>query len=145
MAPAARIRTAAAADAEALARLATELGYPTTSGEIEERLTTIGPDAAVLVACDERDRVVAWGHVDLRHTLVEPLSAQVMGLVVADGSRSAGIGRELLAALEAWAIARGCRRMVVGTRVTRERAHAFYAREGYAVSKTSYFFVKPLT
>ena len=98
----------------------------------------------MLVACDPDDRPLAWGQVELRRTLVEPLSAQVMGLVVADGRRSSGIGRDLLAALERWATERGCRRMLVGTRVTRERAHRFYARAGYEVLKTSYFLVKPL-
>jgi hypothetical protein len=34
--------------------------------------------------------------------------------------------------------------MVVATRITRERAHGFYAREGYAISKTSYFLDKTL-
>jgi GNAT superfamily N-acetyltransferase len=144
MASPARIRPATAGDAEALAELATQLGYPTPPAEIVARLGTIGPGAAVLVACDGANRAVAWGHVELRQTLVEPLSAQVMGLVVADGNRSAGIGRQLLAALEAWAMAHGCRRMLVGTRVTRDRAHRFYGREGYEVLKTSYFLLKPL-
>jgi len=44
-----------------------------------------------------------------------------------------------------WAIARGCERMVIATRLAREQAHAFDAREGYAVSKTSYFLTKALT
>ena len=35
--------------------------------------------------------------------------------------------------------------MVIATRLTRERAHAFYTREGYTVSKTSYFLTKALT
>jgi hypothetical protein len=34
--------------------------------------------------------------------------------------------------------------MIVGTRVTRERAHRFYQREGYALQKTSHFFDKAL-
>jgi len=34
--------------------------------------------------------------------------------------------------------------MLVGTRVTRQRAHRFYEREGYAVAKTSHFFEKEL-
>jgi len=140
----ATIRPAAAADAAVLAELATELGYSTSPNEMAARLATIGPDATVLVACEPLDRVVAWGHVEVRRTLVEPLSAQVMGLVVAEDSRSAGIGLGLLSALEAWAIARECARMLVGTRVTRERAHRFYEREGYELLKTSHFFVKPL-
>jgi GNAT superfamily N-acetyltransferase len=67
-----------------------------------------------------------------------------MGLVVGEAHRSARIGAELLAAAEHWARARGCRELVVATRITRERAHRFYAREGFAVSKTSYFLTKPL-
>lgn len=142
----AAIRAARPADAATLADLAVELGYPATATEITERLASVAnADAAVLVACDAGDRPLGWGHVELRRTLVEPLSAQVVGLVVADGSRSSGIGRELLDAMEEWALARGCRRMLVGTRVTRERAHRFYAREGYEVLKTSYFLVKELS
>ena len=49
-----------------------------------------------------------------------------------------------MAAAERWARARNCRRLVVATRITRERAHAFYAREGYEVAKTSYFLTKSL-
>jgi GNAT superfamily N-acetyltransferase len=143
--PAATIRAARPADAALLADLAVQLGYPVTTAEIEDRLQSIEEDdAAVLVACDGDDRPLGWAHVELRRTLVEPLSAQVMGLVVADGSRGAGTGRDLLSAMEAWALARGSRRMLVGTRVTRERAHRFYAREGYEVLKTSYFLVKQL-
>jgi GNAT superfamily N-acetyltransferase len=101
--------------------------------------------AAVLVATDTADRPIGWLHVEIKRTLVAPRSAQVMGLVVDDAARSRGIGRDLLRAAEAWAAARGCHRMVVGTRVTRERAHRFYQREGYALDKTSYFFEKGLT
>jgi GNAT superfamily N-acetyltransferase len=97
-----------------------------------------------LVAADGDDRPVGWIHVELRRTLVAPLSAQVMGLVVNEDARSGGIGRELLRSAEAWAAARGCGRMLVGTRVTREGAHRFYQREGYGVEKTSYFFGKEL-
>jgi GNAT superfamily N-acetyltransferase len=114
--------------------------------ELAERLSDVrgNNQAAVLVAADAADRPLGWIHVELRSTLVAPLCAQVMGLVVDDSVRSRGIGRELLRSAEVWAAARGCRRMLVGTRVTRERAHRFYEREGYAVEKTSYFFGKEL-
>jgi len=109
-------------DAAALAALAAELGYPT----------------------DAADVPTGWCHVEMRRTLVEPQSALIVGLVTGEGHRSAGIGAELVAAAERWARARGCRRLVVATRITRERAHRFYAREGYVVNKTSYFLTKPL-
>jgi hypothetical protein len=35
--------------------------------------------------------------------------------------------------------------MVVRSRITRERAHGFYERHGYATVKTSHVFEKPLT
>jgi GNAT superfamily N-acetyltransferase len=142
----ATIRAAQRRDATALADLSGQLGYPATAEEIERRLATIDllDSSVVLVACDRTDRPLGWGQVELRRTLVEPLAGQVMALVVDEGSRSGRVGRQLLLAMERWATERGCRRMIVSTRVTRERAHQFYAREGYAVTKTSYLLAKEL-
>jgi GNAT superfamily N-acetyltransferase len=133
-------------DAAALAELSGQLGYSTTAAELEGRLAVVaGNDhAAVLVATDAANRPIGWVHVELKRTLVAPLTAQIMGLVVDAESRSAGIGRELLRAAEEWVAGRGCRHMLVGTRITRERAHRFYAREGYTLVKTSLFFEKAL-
>jgi GNAT superfamily N-acetyltransferase len=140
-----RIRPPLASDAQALAALAEELGYPTSEEEMLGRLAALHPtDAALMVSTDADDLPTGWCHVEMHRTLVEPLSALIMGLVVGDSHRSAGTGAELLAAAERWARARGCRQLVVATRITRERAHGFYAREGFAVSKTSYFLTKPL-
>jgi len=140
-----RIRPPIPSDAPALAALAGELGYPTSAEALLGRLAALDhADAAVMVATDAADRAIGWCHVELRRTLVEPLSALVMGMVVAEGHRSSRIGSQLLEAVERWAIARGCERMVIATRLTRERAHAFYTREGYTVLKTSYFLTKAL-
>lgn len=129
-----------------MATLSGQLGYPIGTDELAERLRAVGANdqAAVLVAADADDQPLGWIHVEVRRTLVAPLSAQVMGLVVDDAVRSGGIGRDLLRAAEAWAASRGCRRMLEGTRVTRQRAHRFYEREGYTVQKTSYIFEKSL-
>ena len=145
MADPVRLRPPLPSDAPALAALAGELGYPTDAEQLLGRLAALSPtDAALIVAADAADAPIAWCQVELFRTLVEPLSALIVGLVVGDGHRSEGIGVALLEAAEGWARARGCRRMVVATRITRERAHRFYAREGYAVNKTSYFLDKPL-
>lgn len=140
------IRPPRGADAASLADLSSQLGYPVSADELAERLAVVGANdhAAVRVATDASDRAIGWIHVELKRTLVAPLTAQVMGLVVAEGDRGAGVGRGLLAAAEEWAAARGCRQMLVGTRVTRERAHRFYTREGYTLQKTSHFFEKTL-
>jgi GNAT superfamily N-acetyltransferase len=139
------VRPARTEDAPALAVLAGQLGYPTSSEELSLRLPEVAanPDAVILVA-GERDDVQGWIHVELKRSLLTPLAAQVMGLVVDERRRSEGIGAALLAAGEAWARERGCRSMLVGTRVTRERAHRFYRRAGYDLLKTSHFFEKGL-
>ena len=145
MPDAVRIRPPLPTDAPALAALAGELGYPTDPEALLGRLAAVHPtDAAVIVSADANDVPTGWCHVELHRSLVEPISAMILGLVVGEGHRSAGIGAALLAAAEAWGRARGCRRLVVATRITRERAHQFYAREGYEVSKTSYFLTKAL-
>jgi len=145
MAEAVRVRPPLPGDAPALAALAGELGYPTSPEVLLGRLAALHPtDAAVIVSTDADDVPTGWCHVEMRRTLVEPMSALIVGLVIGEGHRSAGIGAVLLGAAEAWARARGCQRLVVATRITRERAHQFYAREGYEVSKTSYFLTKSL-
>lgn len=139
------VRPTRTEDAPALAVLAGQLGYPTSSEELAARLPEVAanPDAVILVA-GEGDDVQGWIHVELKRSLLAPLAAQVMGLVVDERRRSEGIGAALLAAGEAWARERGCRSMLVGTRVTRERAHRFYRRAGYDLLKTSHFFEKGL-
>ena len=145
MTDAVRVRPPMPSDAAALAALAGELGYPTSAEVLLGRLAALHPtDAAVLVATDAADVPTGWCHVEMRRTLVEPMSALIVGLVIGEGNRSAGIGSELLAAAERWTRARGCQRLVVATRITRERAHRFYAREGYELNKTSYFLTKVL-
>lgn len=145
MPDAVRIRPPRPADAPALAALAGELGYPASTKELLGRLAAVHPtNAAVIVSTDADDQPTGWCHVELHRSLVEPMSALILGLVVGEGHRSTGIGAALLAAAEDWGRARGCRKLVVATRITRELAHRFYAREGYEISKTSYFLTKPL-
>lgn len=142
----AAIRPARSEDAGRMADLAGQLGYPLGADELAARLPGViaSGESAVLVAADERDVPRGWIHVDIKRTLLAPLSAQVMGLVVDEAVRNGGIGASLLEHGEAWARERGCELMLVGTRVTRERAHRFYRRQGYELLKTSHFFEKPL-
>ena len=132
---AARLRPPLPSDAAVLAGLAEELGYGTSAEALLGRLAALHPtDAAVIVATDAHDLPIGWCHVEMRRTLIEPLSALIVGLVIGEGHRSAGIGAQLLMAAEGWARTGGCRRLLVATRITRERAHRFYAREGGSAS-----------
>jgi GNAT superfamily N-acetyltransferase len=141
-----RIRRAVPADAPRLAELAVQLGYDVDPGDLPERVSAIlaDPRADLLVAADAADEAIGWLHVELKPSLLSPIAAQVRGLVVDERHRSAGVGARLLDAAERWAEQRDCREMLVATRVTRERAHGFYRRQGYALLKTSHMFSKPL-
>ena len=141
-----RVRDAQLDDAPALAELTTQLGYPVSADELRPRLTQLLDDEAsrILVAVEEADLPVGWLHVMIHRSLESLASVRIGGLVVDERYRSGGIGRQLLAAGEAWARERGVARMTLYSRQTRERAHRFYGREGYRIAKCSYMLEKDL-
>ena len=143
-----KIRRARRGDAERIAQLSGELGYPASAAQVATRLRQLTPVSkhAVFVAesPDAATGVVGWVHVSVAHLLERDIRAEVNGLVVAEGQRSAGAGAKLLEAAEEWARRRGCRGMNVRSNVIRERAHGFYERNGYEHYKTQKAFRKAL-
>jgi GNAT superfamily N-acetyltransferase len=141
-----RIRPMTAADASLVADLTTQLGYPTSSGASAERISILlaRPDDHAALIAEEAARAIGWVHVAIYTSLESGRVATIGGLVVGEGHRSGGVGAELLAAAETWARENGASKMVVRSRVTRERAHRFYLREGYRLLKTSHVFEKRL-
>jgi GNAT superfamily N-acetyltransferase len=142
-----RVRNAKSSDAKQIARLCGELGYPATPAQVTARLRRLTPAArhAVFVAeSADGAGVVGWVHVSVSYLLESDLRAEVNGLIVGEGQRSAGAGAKLLEAAEGWARKRGCRGMNVRSNVIRERAHKFYEREGYEHYKTQKAFRKAL-
>ena len=141
-----QVRASDARDVEALARLAGELGYPCTVNQIRERLESVAgnPHHVTFVAEASGDGVVGWIQLSqVRALEVEP-RAEITGLVVDAKHRSAGVGRLLVERGEGWARASGLRVVGVRSNIIRERAHAFYTRLGYAVTKTQKVFRKEL-
>jgi GNAT superfamily N-acetyltransferase len=128
------VRPAERGDADALARLCTQLGYPAQTADMPSRIDRLGNDASVssLVAVDD-GAVVGLITTHLRYTMnhAAPL-AQITLLVVDEMCRGKGIGRELVTAAESWALARGCKRIVVTTALQRSDAHAFYEKLSFA-------------
>jgi GNAT superfamily N-acetyltransferase len=141
-----KIRRAKMTDAERLAELAGQLGYPATATQLRARIRRILPASqhAVFVAESANDGVVGWLHVSRQLLLEVEIRAEVNGLVVAEGQRSLGAGARLLAAAEDWARKHGCKSMSVRSNVIRERAHNFYERNGYEHYKSQKSFRKPL-
>ncbi len=140
-----RLRRARLSDAERLAALCDQLGYPSSPEEVRRRLRRLqGPDHAVYVAEGEDGTVIGWIHIFLRPLLEEDLAAEIGGLVVDEAHRGRGIGHRLLERAERWARRHGSRAVVVRSNVTRLDAHRFYEKCGYREVKTQRVFRRAL-
>lgn len=139
------VRLATMQDAARLAELCGQLGYPSTTEEVERRLRLILPDqeSAVFIA-ESGGNVVGWIDVFVSRLVETDQHAEIGGFVVDEGCRSQGVGRLLLERAEEWARAEGCSVMTLRSNVIREKAHTFYQNSGYAVVKTQKAFRKTL-
>jgi GNAT superfamily N-acetyltransferase len=127
------IRPAEPADAPVIAELLNQLGYPTTAAEVPERIRRLRAEGRSEVFVS----VIAGTVGGLVSIQVGPSltrsedTALVSTLVVAEGERGKGVGRELLEVAEDYAREHGCPRIVVATANHRNGAHAFYERLGW--------------
>jgi aminoglycoside 6'-N-acetyltransferase I len=127
------IRPPTIEDAASLARLVTELGYPSTEAELADRLEAFScqPNAAMWVADDAGVVAgLATGHAIMSLHKTEPV-AMLTVLVVAGNHRGKGIGTALLRHAEAWAIAQGATAISLTSALRRVDAHGFYKANGY--------------
>jgi len=140
------IRPMTREDLPAVARLSGQLGYPVAEPAIAQRFEELSSgDNGLFVAADSNTGAVGCIHVVSARTLTDEPMAEIDALIVDEAARSRGVGRELVSAAEAWAQAHGLQTLRVRTRVTRERAHRFYERAGFALTKTQHVFDKNLT
>ena len=140
------IRAARSYDVPAIAALCGELGYPATRAEIARRLAALEAASThgVWVAENAEGCVVGWLHAARSLHLADDEDVEVLGLVVAESARGSGIGAALLRFAERWAARSGSARVRIRSRIERERAHNFYAREGYSRIKVQFVLDKPL-
>jgi GNAT superfamily N-acetyltransferase len=140
------IRRVRPEDAEAVAELNGQLGYPATADEVRGRIAALASYAAsqaVFVACIGKE-VVGWVDVALTSHLQSRPFALIGGLVVKQEVRGQRIGKRLCEEAEAWSRERGVSVVRVTSRSTRDDAHRFYLRDGYKDVKTSRVFEKLL-
>ncbi len=140
------IRPARDTDAAALAELSGELGYAASASEMAARLTRILPQGAhlVLLAEDDAGTPVGWIHAAEQEVLETGFRCTILGLVVGARARRGGVGRRLVAAVEAWAAGRGHRDVTVRSAVPRAESHPFYLGLGYERVKTQHVYRRRL-
>lgn len=135
------IRPARPADLGAVRSLLQQLGYPLDEAEVRRRHDAVAtaPGHAMMVA--ELDgRIVALCHMFERPALEKPPEVVVQALVVDATCRGTGVGNQMMAAAEAWGLARGMRSVCLSSDVSRDDAHAFYEARGYRRAGTSHWF-----
>jgi GNAT superfamily N-acetyltransferase len=128
------VRPAMRADAPAVNALLHELGYPSnTEEEVAGRLARWSgrDDLLVLVAAGGKQVVGVAALAVLPYFERPGCWGRVVALVVDARARGLGVGRQLLAATEQAARARGCVRMEITSARHRTGAHAFYLSVGY--------------
>ena len=138
------IRNANRKDAHALALLAAELGYPTTTAEMESRLLRIIPDRHHAIFIAEDQAPIGWIQVCLVDSLEGGRFAQILGLVISQNQRRSGAGTQLVGKAEEWAKENDCYRIRVRTNIVRSEAHSFYTKLGFNLKKTQEVFDKSL-
>ncbi len=140
------IRRARPDDAERLAQLSTQLGYPSLHDEVKQRLALIenAHDHAVFVAENSRGKVVGWVHVSISYLVESDPEAEIGGLVVDEAARETGVGRLLMKRAEEWAREKNLHSVYLRSNIIRKEAHEFYKRLGYSIIKTQYAFRKKL-
>ena len=141
------VRPMLSKDLGAIADLTSQLGYPCVEADLVRRYGLISDrsDAQLLVAERSSAAVVGWIHVQELHLLESDTRGEIWGLVVDASARGTGVGRLLVDAAEAWALARGLTMMGLRSNVLRVEAHAFYERLGYRIVKKQNAFRKELT
>jgi len=126
------IRDARAADADDIARLLDQLGYPSAAGAVAARLERLAIVGDRVVAAELEGHVVGLAHLHVTPALERDRPAAKIGaLVVDEAHRGRGVGRALVEAVEEEARTRGCELLFLTTAVSRDEAHVFYERLGF--------------
>jgi GNAT superfamily N-acetyltransferase len=139
-----KIRAAKPADAEAIAHLSRELGYPAELKTIRERLRRIlgRDDQRVVVAEVPNGGVCGWLQAHSSVAVESGLRVEIVGLIVSEKMRRRGVGRSLVAQAETWAAEISAETVVVRSNAKRVESRVFYPSLGFLPSKTQVVYRK---
>ena len=134
------IRPAAVTDFAPVARLVSDLGYPTSPSQMQRRLEAIldDHDYYTLVACEDEHIVGFVGTRSGPLYEADGRYGQIMALAVAPSHHRRGLGRMLMLAAESKLAECGARELVVTSGNHRADAHAFYESCGYTFTGRRY-------
>ena len=132
------IRKARVSDWEQIRLLMDQLEYPGTASFLEARVEKLVNDTdEALLVYEEREGGRILGVLSLHfipQLAVKGDFARISYFAVNERARGGGIGRALEEYATGLARERGCTLLEVHCHTRRERAHAFYFRQGYEES-----------
>jgi GNAT superfamily N-acetyltransferase len=133
------VRAAAPADAERIAALFTDEGYPAGPSDIVERLSRFDSDFSTVRVAEAGGEVVGFVavHVLPRFEHGDRI-CRVLALVVDAGVRERGVGHHLMAEAEAVAESTGCAFIEVTAGHHRAEAMQLYQSLGYESGVATY-------
>jgi GNAT superfamily N-acetyltransferase len=98
----------------------------------------------VFVAEDGRGALCGYAQTGLHVMVGMGTAMELVALLVRPEHRGKGIGSALVQEAERHSRRVGCSLLILSSQLFRERAHAFYLREGFREVKRSAFFSKEL-
>ena len=138
------VRAAAVSDADRLATLLTDEGYPAGASDLAARIDRFsGPESHVLVA-EAGDEVIGFiaFHLLPRFETDERF-ARIVALVVDPGVRERGIGRRLMTEAESVCTAEGASFLEITAGHHRPDARKLFESLGYDAGVASYLRKRP--
>ena len=132
--PPADLRSASLIDADDVAALLTELGFPCDPADAAQRISTIlGDDRQALVVARCGGMVCGLVAMDFMYYLpLDTTTCRITALVVTPEAQGRGLGRQLLREAERRARGANAARIELTSGSQREDAHAFYKACGYS-------------
>ena len=121
-----------------------ELGYSFPETQIESNIRRLigSAENLLLVAVDEDDEVVGFIHANNHDPVYAPPMKDIVAIAIYDEYRHIGLGRQLLQAVEEWAVQTGAHGVRVNSGIEQKSALRFYKSCGYDYIKTAYNFRK---
>lgn len=139
-----QIRTASLEDSSGISKLSDQLGYPSSTVAIKERLESILSldDHVIFVAFLTGPKIIGWIHAYKRQSVESGPFAEIGGFIVAKKFRGKGVGRLLLKAIENWALQMRLPILRVRSQIQRGDAKQFYTNMGFTITKIQNVFDK---
>jgi len=144
-----RVRAASAADIDAWSAMRSALWPDADPGELRaEALAWDDDNGIALVAFDDEGRAIGMAEASLRHDYVNGTDNSPVGFLEAwyvdAGHRGHGVGRALIAAVEAWTREQGCTELASDALLDNTASHAAHAACGFEETERVVYFRKAL-